>query len=113
TVFGKTNVSGIRFFLWDSQFGRFMNTTPMKGKGNPIFFLHTLLWAFLPWSLIMYVAVYDKIRSGIKNVTSQEWFTLCGSLLTLLIFSLSKFQLSYYTNIIFPFLAILTAQYIL
>jgi len=113
-VFGKTNVSGIRFFLWDSQFGRFMSTTPMKGKGDPSFFLHTLLWAFLPWSLIMYVAMFNKIRNGIKkiNFKNEEWFTLCGSLLTLLIFSLSKFQLSYYTNIIFPFLAILTAQYI-
>lgn len=113
-VFGKTNVSGIRFFLWDSQFGRFMNTTPMKGKGDPFFFMHTLLWAFLPWSLIMYIAIYNKIRNGIKKINSknEEWFTLCGSLLTLLIFSFSKFQLSYYTNIIFPFLAILSAQYI-
>ncbi len=24
-VFGQTNVSGIRFFFWDSQFGRFFN----------------------------------------------------------------------------------------
>ncbi|MBL0132485.1 MAG: hypothetical protein IPP43_16420 [Chitinophagaceae bacterium] len=32
TVFGKTNVSGIRFFLWDSQFGRFLNSGPIKGK---------------------------------------------------------------------------------
>jgi 4-amino-4-deoxy-L-arabinose transferase-like glycosyltransferase len=113
-VFGKTNVSGIRFFLWDSQFGRFLNTTPMKGKGSPVFFLHTLLWAFLPWSLIMYAALIEKTRAGTKKIKDkqQEWFTLCGSLLTLLIFSLSKFQLSYYTNIIFPFLAILTAQYI-
>jgi 4-amino-4-deoxy-L-arabinose transferase-like glycosyltransferase len=114
TVFGKTNVSGIRFFLWDSQFGRFLNTTPMKGKGSPFFFLHTLLWAFLPWSVIMYVSLFEKIRNGTKkiNYRQEEWFTICGSLLTLLIFSLSKFQLSYYTNIIFPLLAILTAQYI-
>ncbi len=114
-VFGKTNVSGIRFFLWDSQFGRFLNNTPMKGKGDPSYFLHTLLWAFLPWSLAMYAALLDKIRKRPwkMNNNQEEWFTLCGSLLTLLIFSLSKFQLSYYTNIIFPFLAILTAQYIL
>jgi len=113
-VFGKTNISGIRFFLWDSQFGRFMNTTPMKGKGSPIFFLHTLLWAFLPWSLLMYAALIKKLKGGVKKLTDRqtEWFTICGSLLTLLIFSLSKFQLSYYTNIIFPLLAILTAEYI-
>lgn len=118
TVFGKTAVSGIRFFLWDSQFGRFLNTGPIKGKGDPSFFFHTLLWAFLPWSLLMYAALYNKIRNGFKKsiplVTriGQEWFTLTGSLLTIIVFSLSRFQLPYYTNIIFPLLAILTANFI-
>jgi 4-amino-4-deoxy-L-arabinose transferase-like glycosyltransferase len=113
-VFGKTGVSGIRFFLWDSQFGRFFNTGPIKGKGDPFFFIHTLIWAFLPWSLIMFTALYNKIRSGIKkiNIPGQEWFTLTGSLFTLFVFSLSGFQLPYYSNIIFPLLAILTAHYI-
>ncbi len=110
-IFGKTNVSGIRFFLWDSQFGRFMNTGPIKGKGDPFFFWHTLLWAFLPWAFLMYASLYKKIREGIKQPGNGEWFTLSGSLLTLLVFSLSRFQLPYYTNIIFPFLSLLTARY--
>ena len=110
-VLGSQQVSGIRFFLWDSQFGRFFNTGPIKGKGDKLFFLHTLLWAFLPWSLIMYAALYSRIRQGIKKIQSPftEWFTLCSSLLTLLVFSFSGFQLPHYTNIIFPMLAILTA----
>jgi 4-amino-4-deoxy-L-arabinose transferase-like glycosyltransferase len=45
-VYGQTNVSGLRFFFWDSQFGRFFNTGPIKGSGDPSFFLHTLLWAY-------------------------------------------------------------------
>ncbi|MEO7924184.1 MAG: glycosyltransferase family 39 protein [Chitinophagaceae bacterium] len=116
TVFGKNNVSGIRFFLWDSQFGRFANSGPIKGKGDPTFFFHTLLWAFLPWSLLMYAALVSATRQAIgmarRVAAMPELFTLCGSLLALLLFSLSKFQLPYYTNIIFPFLAVLTAQYI-
>jgi 4-amino-4-deoxy-L-arabinose transferase-like glycosyltransferase len=113
-VYGKTSVSGIRFFLWDSQFGRFNDTGPIKGKGNITFFFHTLLWAFLPWSLIMYAALVDKVRSGFKKTSdlSAEWITISGSVATLLVFSISKFQLPHYTNIIFPLLAILTARYI-
>ena len=114
TVFGETGVSGIRFFLWDSQFGRFFNTGPIKGKGDPSFFLHTLLWAFLPWSIVMYMSLVHKFK-GIKQqiaFEANEWYSLLGSLSALLIFSLSKFQLPYYTNIIFPLLAILTARYI-
>lgn len=114
TVLGSSNVSGIKFFLWDSQFGRFFNTGPIKGKGDKLFFLHTLLWAFLPWSLIMYASLFTRIRNGIKKITGEfnEWFTLSGSLLTLLMFSFSGFQLPHYTNIIFPFLAVLSASFI-
>jgi 4-amino-4-deoxy-L-arabinose transferase-like glycosyltransferase len=103
-VFEKTNVSGIRFFLWDSQFGRFLNTGPIKGKGDPTFFIHTLVWATL----------FIKIKNGVKKTKAvfNEWYSLSGSLLTLLVFSFSKFQLPHYSNIIFPFLAILSASFI-
>jgi 4-amino-4-deoxy-L-arabinose transferase-like glycosyltransferase len=111
-VFGKTGVSGLKFFFWDSQFGRFFNTGPIKGKGDPSFFLHTTLWAFLPWSIILYVSIYQRIKNAIKKIPPLEWYTICGSLATFLVFSLSRFQLPHYLNIVFPFFAILTAQYI-
>jgi 4-amino-4-deoxy-L-arabinose transferase-like glycosyltransferase len=111
-VFGKTNVSGIRFFFWDSQFGRFFNTGPIKGKGDLSFFIHTTLWAFLPWSLILYVAIYQQIRKGIRKEKVVEWFSICGALATFLLFSLSKFQLPHYLNIVFPFFAVITADYL-
>lgn len=112
-VFGRTGVSGIRFFFWDSQFGRFMNTGPIKGSGDPTFFLHTTLWAFLPWSVLLYIAIANKINKGRKQVQHTEWLTLCGSLLCFLLFSASKFQLPHYINIIFPFFAIITSAYVL
>jgi 4-amino-4-deoxy-L-arabinose transferase-like glycosyltransferase len=111
-VFGHTDVSGIKFFFWDSQFGRFFNTGPIKGGGDPFFFVHTTLWAFLPWSLLLFVAIYRFIKTGIKNVQGQEWYSICGALLTFLLFSASKFQLPHYMNIVFPFFAIITAQYL-
>jgi hypothetical protein len=61
-VFGRTNVSGLKFFFWDSQFGRFFNTGPIKGNGEPTFFLHTTLWPFYPgllffmWQYLIYFA---------------------------------------------------------
>ena len=111
-VFGQTGVSGIRFFYWDSQFGRFFNTGPIKGHGDPTFFVHTTLWAFLPWSLLLFAAIFQFIRKGIKNVQNEEWYCICGSLLTFLLFSASKFQLPHYLNIVFPFFAIITAQHL-
>jgi 4-amino-4-deoxy-L-arabinose transferase-like glycosyltransferase len=107
-VFGHTGVSGIRFFFWDSQFGRFMNVGPIKGQGDPFFFFHTVLWAFAPWSIFLYAAVIAFVRKR-----RREFYCICGALSTFVLFSLSRFQLPHYLNIIFPFFAILTAQYIL
>jgi 4-amino-4-deoxy-L-arabinose transferase-like glycosyltransferase len=111
-VFGGTGVSGVKFFFWDSQFGRFFNTGPIKGSGDPSFFIHTTLWAFLPWSLLLFAAVFQFIKKGVKNVQSHEWYCICGALITFLLFSASQFQLPHYLNIVFPFFAIITAQYL-
>ncbi|RVT99866.1 glycosyl transferase [Mucilaginibacter limnophilus] len=110
-VFGQQGVSGIKFFLWDSQFGRFFNTGPIKGTGDPFFFVHTTLWAFLPWSLLLFAAIFQYIKSGVRNPRAYEWYCMCGGLITFLLFSASKFQLPHYLNIVFPFFAIITAQY--
>ncbi|KAA6434103.1 glycosyl transferase [Dyadobacter flavalbus] len=110
-VFGRTNVSGVRFFFWDSQFGRFFNTGPIKGSGNKLFFLHTTLWAFLPWSAglvagIVYLIGYDKNRDPAR------WIIYGSALVTFVLFSLSKFQLPHYIVIIFPYLSVITAFFI-
>ena len=63
--------------------------------------------------MAMYYAFFKKIiRNSIRVDLNAEYYTISGSLLTLLVFSLSGFQLPHYTNIIFPLLAILTADWI-
>lgn len=110
TVFGRTGVSGIRFFFWDSQFGRFFNTGPIKGSGDPFFYFHTLLWAFLPWSLLLYAAIIQKCRR--RRAFPGDLVCLGAALASFIVFSLSRFQLPHYLNILFPFFSILTAAYL-
>jgi hypothetical protein len=105
TVFGQTGVSGVRFFLWDSQFSRFMNNGPIRGKGSPLFFLHTLLWAFLPWSFALLVAVFTQFKK-LFQLNPLPW---CVTGPTFLLFSASRFQLPHYLNILFPFWALVVA----
>ncbi|GAB3758372.1 ArnT family glycosyltransferase [Spirosoma pomorum] len=112
-VFDETNVSGVKFFFWDSQFGRFFNTGPIKGQGDKLFFLHTLLWAFIPWSLPLYVGIGKALAGLVKRQNPlTEYVSLGTGLATFLLFSLSGFQLPHYINIVFPFYAVLTAQYL-
>lgn len=112
-IFGKTNVSGIKFFLWDSQFGRFFDTGPIKGKGDLFFFIHTLLWAYAPWAILAYVALGAAIRKIYKKESLTEYVTFFGFSVMFIIFSVSRFQLPYYTNILMPFLSIITAAFLL
>ncbi|HVW96830.1 MAG TPA: glycosyltransferase family 39 protein [Mucilaginibacter sp.] len=111
TVFGRHDVSGIKWFLWDSQFGRFVNNGPINrvSPGSKIFFLHTLLWAFAPWCLLFFYSILRNIRRVFRRVELREYYTLSGGLILLLLFSLSGFQLPFYTNAVFPLFAIITA----
>ncbi len=111
-VFGRHQVSGIKWFFWDSQFGRFVNNGPItRQSGDVLFYLHTLLWAFAPWCLLFYYAVFKSARNILKRKPLAEYYALSGGLLLLCLFSFSRFQLPFYTNTIFPLFAIITAPY--
>jgi len=113
TVFGPHHVSGIKWFLWDSQFGRFVNNGPIvrKASGSPFFYLHTLLWAFAPWGLLFYYATFKNITGLFGQKKPAQYYALSGGLLLLILFSLSRFQLPFYTNAVFPLFAIITAPF--
>lgn len=112
-VFDRTGVSGLKFFFWDSQFGRFFNNGPIKGKGDVSFFLHTTLWAFLPWSVIFYAAVVNLFKKKNRAHLAPESIMIWASAaVTFLIFSLSKFQLPHYILIIFPQFSIISTLYL-
>lgn len=111
-MFGKSNVSGLKFFVWDSQFGRFFNNGPIKGKGDPSFFLHTTLWAFLPWCFLFYTAVFKQFKTSDTKAKPEIIIIWASAGITFLLFSLSKFQLPHYILMILPQFAIITASYI-
>jgi 4-amino-4-deoxy-L-arabinose transferase-like glycosyltransferase len=118
-VFGQTGVSGIRFFLWDSQFGRFFGTGPIvqsgKSAGDKFFFLHTLIWAFLPWCVLMYAALIKALKAlfiAKERSEQKEWFTFGTIVVMLFVFSFSGFQLPFYTNILFPMMAVMSAAFV-
>lgn len=109
-VFGETGVSGVKFFLWTSQWGRFTNTGPIKGKGDVTFFIHTMLWAYLPWAFAGFYALFVRTKQLIKKTVAVETFTYFGFITLFIIFSLSRFQLSFYLNPLFPLISIFTVD---
>jgi 4-amino-4-deoxy-L-arabinose transferase-like glycosyltransferase len=115
-IFGRTGVSGVRFFFWDSQFGRFFNFGPIQNtNGDPFFFLHTFLWAFLPWTVLFIAAIIVGLRSR-KQQSEPERRALVilsmSFLVPFVLFSLTTFQFDHYIDIVLPFAAILSANFL-
>lgn len=113
TIRGMTNISGIKFILWGQNIER------LEGKNfdaPPIdysFYFHTILWAFLPWCIIVYYAVGSRLKeiwvNKFKPVKNLETLTVGTIVLILILISTSQFQLPHYLNILFPFFSILSA----
>ncbi len=113
--FGRP-ISSFKFFFWDSQFGRFFNTGPIQNhNGHPLYFVLVFLWAFLPWTMVFFAAIADHVKTFRSAIPSERaaFIFLSGTFLfTFLMFSATRFQFDYYTDIIFPFAAILCAHYL-
>jgi len=109
-------VSSFKFFFWDSQFGRFFNTGPIQNhNGHPFYFVLVFLWAFLPWTIVFFAAIYAHFKAFDKAISSERIafiFLSCTFLCTFLMFSATKFQIGYYIDIILPFAAILCARFL-
>jgi 4-amino-4-deoxy-L-arabinose transferase-like glycosyltransferase len=109
-------VSSFKFFFWDSQFGRFFNTGPIRNvNGDPLYFVRVFLYGFLPWTIVFFVAMKAHFKAfGHANSSERAAFIFLSSsfLCTFLVFSATKFQMSYYIDVVLPFAAILCAHFL-
>ncbi len=115
-VNGQKNVSGIKFIFWDQSFNRFTGEGFNSNNTDYFFFFHTLLWAFLPWALITYIAIFDRSREMIKNrfryKKGMEFLTVGGFWMVMIIINLSKSKLPHYMNSVLPILSVLLSGYL-
>jgi len=115
-VYGQKNVSGIKFIFWDQSFSRLTGEGFNSNNTDYLFFFHTLLWAFLPWALITYIAIFDRskelIKIKFKYKKGIEFLTVGGFWLVMIIINLSKSKLPHYMNSLFPVLSVLLSGYL-
>jgi len=107
---------GIRFILFNQSVNRLTASGFEETSPDYSFFFHTLLWAFLPFSLAFYVGIFEKSAFFLKNrfrkTEGVEFLTLGGFWLVMLLFSASKFKLPHYLNGLIAVLAVFTASYL-
>lgn len=116
----EKGISGVRFFLWDQSFGRltgdnpFINAQTKPQPNDPFFFVHTFLWAFLPWSVFFVFGYYGKLKNLFRNKLrlkeGEELITTGGFTLVFIAMTLSDYKLPHYIFIVFPLAAIISAD---
>ncbi|WP_051957062.1 ArnT family glycosyltransferase [Chryseobacterium populi] len=107
---------GIQFILFNQSMNRLTANGFNETSPDYFFFFHTLLWAFLPFSLAFYFGAFEKTSFFIKNKFRKtegiEFLTLGGFWLVMLLFSVSKFKLPHYLNGLIAILSVLTSAYL-
>lgn len=108
--------SGLRFYFWTQSFGRLTGESTWSNDTGPFYFIHTFLWAFLPWSLLFMIALGKRLKKIIFNgfhiKRSQEALTIGGTIFPFIAFSMSHYKLPHYIFVLFPLVAIITGHFI-
>ncbi|SHF27618.1 4-amino-4-deoxy-L-arabinose transferase [Mariniphaga anaerophila] len=103
---------GIVFFFWDNNVGR-LTGTYVKPNHDPIFYVHNLLYLFLPWSLLFFASAFMELKTLISNkFKTSEYFTFTGIWIFFIILNASRSQLPNYIFGIVPLIAVLTAKWV-
>lgn len=101
---------GIEFITYGQATGRYSGEDFGGASKNDIsFYFHTLLWAFIPWSLWFYYGMFLKGKLLLKKLKIKEISTIATVLLFMVVMNFSSFKLPHYLNIVLPFAAIFTA----
>lgn len=111
-----TNISGVKFILWDQNFERFGGDNFIKGgRNSSVFFLyHTFLWAYFPWCIIAYAGLLFWLRRmfGQKKWRHPVNFAALAFGFILFTISFSKFKMPHYIFMLLPLATIFSAPYL-
>jgi len=110
-VRGKNHINGVKFILLNQSVERFSGGMGKAGRNDYLFFIHSFLWAFAPWSVLAYIAMAGRLKYFRQR--KEEWLTTGLFIIILLIVSFAGFKLPHYINIVFPSTAVMVAAFII
>ena len=96
------NPGYLRYFLWEEHLVQYVTPEFDRSQGSVLFVL-ILAAGSLPWSALLPLAARDMWR---KKLADSNRFLAIWSLLPLIFFSFSKWQMPQYILPIFPALAL-------
>jgi 4-amino-4-deoxy-L-arabinose transferase-like glycosyltransferase len=102
---------GIRFFFWENNIGRITGSY-VSTRNDPVFYVHSLLYLFLPWCLMFFISAFFEFRKLARNkFRTREYFTFFGIWVIFIILNASAGQLPNYIFSVVPLMAVLAAKW--
>ena len=110
---GRDQISGVRFILWEQLFERYKGFDK-KRYSDPFFLYHTFMWAYLPWCIAGYLALFYWCR---RMFWFRKWqhpvnFAAISFGLILVTLSFSNFKMPHYLVMLLPLVTVFTAPYL-
>ncbi|MFC4870994.1 ArnT family glycosyltransferase [Negadavirga shengliensis] len=110
---GTDGNSGVYFILLGQNFERFGGEMCGSAGGkDPYFFLHTILWSVLPWSVLLYLGLGNAVKCMWNRERSFRWSIWAMLIFLVSIYSMSNFKLPHYVVTLIPFMGLVTADYL-
>ena len=70
-VRGKDHINGVKFILFGQTVERLKGESfGNDAKNDYFFFFHSFLWAFVPWSILAYIAIVGRLKHFSKEKTN-------------------------------------------
>jgi 4-amino-4-deoxy-L-arabinose transferase-like glycosyltransferase len=115
-VNGSYGNSGVKFLLWSHSVDRFSGNRNLVASPEFSFFFHTILWAFLPWTVLLVTGVFSRCKelweTRFASFFSREQLSFAGVWAIFILMSFAKFKLPHYLNILFPLMSIFSAAWL-
>ncbi|WP_421919746.1 ArnT family glycosyltransferase [Marinifilum sp.] len=115
-LYGQLGIEGVKFYFWTNMAGR-IDGSYAGGNTDYFFYIHTMAYILLPWSIFALIALFMEFREHSlkkwKALPNDEFVTLGGSVLFLIVLSMAKGKAPHYMMIVTPLISIYTAKWIL
>ncbi|MCA2978333.1 MAG: glycosyltransferase family 39 protein [Myxococcaceae bacterium] len=108
-----TGAGGLKYLLWDQGFGRLWGASGYLDDTTPLFFMHTALWAFLPFTPLLLVSLARRLGALVTSRAlpgSVPRVALWWLLLVFGVISVSTYKLPQYLYPLTPPAALLAAE---
>ncbi len=113
SVYQRDGAAGAGFVLWRQNFGRLIGQSGYRNDTTAGFFLHTALWAFLPFTPLLLAAGVCRARAwwATRRLPPEPRRILTwGFVLPFAVFSLSDYKLPQYIFCLAPLGALICAE---